>query len=153
MSNVICPVSSERIANQQVRRIASLVFLFGIFALVFAQNRVFVGMISLILAVDFSIRAFTSLPISPLVFLSKNVLKFSIFGNDNTTSDRAPKRFAAGLGFVFSLGMGSSAAFGFPILTVALSGALTVCALLEAAFSVCLGCYVFVVLKKVFPNI
>ncbi|MFM2268462.1 MAG: hypothetical protein RL757_1903 [Bacteroidota bacterium] len=153
MSNVICPISTERVSNQQVRRVASLVFVFGILNLFLTPYRLLLVLNGLFLAIDFSIRSFTSLPNSPLSLLANQLKKSLPFRNDAQFSDRAPKRFAAGLGFVFSIGISAASFWGFESVSFGLLLALSACAFLEAVFSVCLGCYVFVGLKKIFPNL
>ena len=54
-----------------------------------------------------------------------------------------PKRFAAGLGLLFSLGIAACLHLHYPAATYAIAGILILCAALEAAFNICLGCYVY----------
>ncbi|OJX37684.1 MAG: hypothetical protein BGO87_11495 [Flavobacteriia bacterium 40-80] len=92
------------------------------------------------LAVDFAIRAFSLYP-SPLALLSKSVVKplklepHPIFA--------PPKKFAAGIGFVFSLVI--TLLLYFKLITAAylVGGILIFCAVLESVFKICLGCYVY----------
>ena len=57
--------------------------------------------------------------------------------------DRAPKRFAAALGFVFSIFIASTFFFGLVLSSKVITITLLVCAMLEAFLGVCVGCYVY----------
>lgn len=59
-----------------------------------------------------------------------------------------PKRFAQGVGLVFSGGALVAWALGAPAVAIALIAGLVVAATLEAAFAVCLGCIVFARLMR-----
>jgi hypothetical protein len=54
-----------------------------------------------------------------------------------------PKRFAQGIGVVFSGGAAVAWLAGVPVVSYALIGGLLVAATLEAAFAFCLGCVVY----------
>lgn len=60
-----------------------------------------------------------------------------------------PKRFAQGVGLVFSGGALLSVAFGATTLAIVLIAGLVVAATLESVFAVCLGCLAFAQLMKV----
>lgn len=106
--------------------------------------------LALLLTLDFALRAFTRFP-SLLSLIAKtvaNLLKLKakpIFA--------PPKRFAALIGFLFSAGI---SAFLFSnLLTGAFiaGGILAFCAMLEALFNVCLGCYVYNWVVAPFVNV
>jgi|SRR5690606_30364259 len=96
--------------------------------------------LGVLLAVDFFVRAFTRLP-SPLAVPVRaslrrlNIQPKPIFA--------PPKRFAAGLGFFFSLATVGLLAGGYPLAAGLVGALLIVCAVLESVFGVCLGCYVY----------
>src|SRR3954452_961889 len=54
-----------------------------------------------------------------------------------------PKRFAQGVGLVFSGGALVAVAVGLPTLAIVLIAGLVVAATLESVFAICLGCMVF----------
>lgn len=60
-----------------------------------------------------------------------------------------PKRFAQGVGLVFSGGALAATALGAPTLAVVLIAGLVVAASLESVFAFCLGCTMFSVLMRV----
>lgn len=93
-----------------------------------------------LLILDFALRAFTRQP-SPLALVAKKTVLQAGLGPRPIFA--APKKFAATLGFLFSLTAcilllfhQNSAAF----ITISI---LIVCAILESAFKICLGCYVY----------
>lgn len=96
--------------------------------------------LSLFLTLDFAIRAFTVLP-SPLAAFSKKIAEAS---NLNPKPIFAPpKRFAATLGFIFSLTITVLIFIQLTFAAYIVGGILIVCALLESVFKICLGCYVY----------
>jgi hypothetical protein len=96
--------------------------------------------LALFLAVDFAIRAFTYFP-TPL----KTIAKFltTQFKLEPKPVFAAPKKFAAGVGFLFSLSI--FILFHFQLNTAAfvVGGILLFCAVLESFFKICVGCYVY----------
>lgn len=94
----------------------------------------------LLLTADFSLRGFTHWP-SPLAALAHFIAR--LIKLKSKLIFAAPKKFAAGLGFIFSFFL---AVFLFAKLIVVayiIGGILLLFALLEATFSVCVGCYIF----------
>jgi len=95
---------------------------------------------ALLLAVDFAIRAFTS-RVSPLAAVSK-----AITGAAGIQPQRifaAPKKFAAGIGFAFGLAVSLALYFQLNTAAYIIGGILVFCAILESAFKICPGCYVY----------
>lgn len=141
ITQVSCPVSAERIAENVVRKTALQVFLLSIIW-IWLPN----VLIPLFLMFDFAIRSFTSLNISIIGNIAKWINNRFPSVEDKLT-DRAPKRFAAGVGFVLTtfivivsfLGYQKSALSAFLILTI--------CAALEGFLGICIGCYVYSLLR------
>lgn len=92
------------------------------------------------LVIDFAIRAFTHLP-SPLAFIAKAIFRAS--GLKSKPVFAPPKKFAAALGFTFSLTISVLLLLNLVNTAYAVGSILVFCAFLEAAFNVCLGCYVY----------
>lgn len=118
-----------------VRIIAGLVLVIATLGLAL-QSRV----LFLLLTLDFALRAFTYQP-TPLAAAAKLIARslqlspYPIFA--------APKRFAAGLGFGFSLLLLILFSFNLDTIAYVAGSLLLLCALLEAAFRICVGCYLF----------
>ncbi|WP_293303887.1 DUF4395 domain-containing protein [Pedobacter sp. UBA5917] len=131
-----CPVSAERVNENIVRIIAFMVALLAIASMIFSNYWAIVFLIF-----DFALRAFTTGRWSLLKFIAikiSNGLSLS-----PKMKDLAPKKFAATLGFVFCLLITASFLFDFYTLTLILTSIMTVFALLESLFSVCVGCHIY----------
>ena len=134
--HVICPVSSDSI-NENAARINAF-FTVAIVGLALYLNNYF---ISLILGFDFSLRTFSSGLYSPLRFMAKQLTSLLRLGMKPINA--RPKRFAAGVGMVFSLLIAS-----FQILDLSLYANIAAVffiffALLEGGLGFCMGCYIY----------
>lgn len=138
MSNkaIVCPVSGEKI-NESVARIAAFfVIIITIVALAFK-----LPVLLLALAADFALRAFTTGAYSPVKYASKQLFKLSWLSSK--TGDAAPKKFAAGIGFVFSLAIAMLLFAHYYVAANLLATALLFCAALEAFAGYCVGCVIY----------
>jgi hypothetical protein len=128
-------VSKLYVDEQVVRLIAAQVAIIAGLSLAF--NWIFP---IFLLAADFGLRAFTLQP-SPLAAVARiiaDLLKLKtkpIFA--------APKKFAAAVGFVFSLAISVLLILKLETAAYIVGGILVLFALLEAVFNVCVGCYVY----------
>jgi len=93
------------------------------------------------LAADFFVKAALGLRTSPLCRVSRAVV--TALRLTPQLEDEAPKRFASGIGFVFSLGSVIAFYAGAPAIAMSLLGVFAFCAILEAAAGVCIGCKVY----------
>ncbi len=136
MKQIICPVSNEKV-NENVVRLTALwiVLILGVFLLI--QSPV----IPFLLAIDFYIRAFTRLKSSPLSWVSKQLVK--IIPLEKNLIDKAPKIFAARIGFVFSVAILLFSLFSLTVLTITTTFVLVLFAFLECGLNFCAGCWVY----------
>ena len=136
-----CPVSDVKVNEKVVRTIALLVVIVSVTA---AYHRFYT--LSFLLAIDFALRAFTSGEQSVLriiaVFISSSLRLKS------KPVDGAPKKFAASLGFIFSLSAGVLQLYDLYTVANIVIALLVFCALLEGLLSVCIGCIVYNWLHK-----
>lgn len=134
-----CPVDGVKVNENKVRTVAFLVLLTALAYLLTDFWPLF-----LFLLVDFGLRAFNYGQLSPLAWLSDRLVKALHFPVQ--LIDQAPKRFAAGVGMVFSIliltlqGAGISAFWVVVVLAVFAS--------LESLAGFCAGCYVYTFLKR-----
>ena len=141
MKQLICPISKDRI-NEQITRInASLGILLIVFGFAFNLPLLFI-----FLLVDFFIRAFTKITFSPISYISNsiaNTLKLK-----EKTIDKAPKIFAARLGFLIILVTTMLYIFNFYTASLVVAGVFIFFATLEFALAICVGCilYTYVIL-------
>lgn len=127
--------SSNHVNEKVVRLIAAQVILLTLITLLTGWT-----WLALFLAADFALRAFTRVP-SPLAAIAKGLTK--TFGLTPRPIFASPKRFAAALGFIFSLGITVFLYLHYPVAANVIGGVLIACAILEAVFNICLGCYVY----------
>ena len=139
--NLVCPVSPLRVNENVVRIVAALVVLLT--ASYLLTSSIYPV---LLLLIDFYIRAFTQLRYSPLSWLG-NQIRVGL-GLQEILIDKAPKIFAARVGFLFSLAI-LLLAYLHPPSSIVVAILLIVFALLESVLNLCVGCLVYTYL--VFP--
>lgn len=147
ITELICPVSPERVDENRVRVTAlGVVATMGAFFI--TGNAVFPAL----LVVDFFIRAFTRLQYSPLSYLAHLLVK--LMGTQPVLIDKAPKVFAARVGFLFTSVTTVGALLGWPLLAYISGSVLVLFAFLECGLNFCMGCwvYTFVVYPRVRNN-
>lgn len=91
--------------------------------------------------IDFFIRTFTPLKYSPLSALASSVAK--LFRLPVIKIPKAPKIFAARLGFVFTLVIATLHYSSMNVSSRILAMVLIVFALLEAVMNICVGCQIY----------
>ncbi len=141
MKNLVCPVSKERI-NERVTRITALFTILLIIAgLVFNSVLFFIFLLA-----DFFIRAFTPLKYSPVSYVSARVA--DTLNLSKNSIDKAPKIFAARLGFIMTLVITILYLFNLSLAAMIVSGILLFFSTLEFTLGICVGCiiYTYVVL-------
>lgn len=136
MKNLVCPISDQRV-NEQVTRINALLTIV-VLVLAFVLNSV---LLLAFLMADFFIRAFTEMKYSPISFTShsvRNALSLSV-----KMIDKAPKIFAARLGFLMSTIIAVLYILNYTVASAAIAGILIFFATLEFAFGICVGCLIY----------
>ena len=140
-----CPISTERVDEHVVRSTAAFVVLVAATALLLPSHLA-TGLLLLALALDFIARGFGGGAYSPLGFLARTTVRLLTLSPGPT--DAAPKRFAARIGVVFSLGAAVSFLLGATVAGLVFAAILLVAAFLEAAFALCIGCKVYALLPE-----
>lgn len=136
MKNLVCPISDQRV-NEQVTRINALLTVLVV-VLAFVLNTVW--LLAFLMA-DFFIRAFTEIKFSPISFTShsvRNALSLSV-----KMIDKAPKIFAARLGFLMSTVIAVFFILQLTTAAVVVASVLIFFATLEFAFGICVGCLMY----------
>ena len=144
-SNIECPVDFVPINENQARLTAFQ-------TLVWVIVWIFTGFVVIpaCLAIDFLLRAANLGKFSPLNIISGFLVRrLSI---PNRPVDRAPKRFAAWVGFLFLTGILVLSLLRLDLAAGIVAGVLLVFASLEAFVRFCAGCYVYTFLKRIFPG-
>ncbi len=141
MKNLVCPISSERIAEHTCRLNALFVMIFLI-AYSISGNLI----IPMFLLLDFFSRSFLNGKYSLLAYFSKRISFF--FQLKSKLVDKAPKVFAARLGFLFSIILFILALTNFTVATFVVSLLFGFCAFLEFMFSFCVGCVIYTYINE-----
>jgi len=136
MNNLICPVSPLRVEANTVRLTALLISAF-IVGYLMTQNILFITFI----CIDFAVRAFTDLKFSPLSWAANSTRR--TLKLPDTKIDKAPKIFAARVGFIFSLAVIMLYFLELSNTAVAVSLVLLFFAMLESFLNFCFGCVVY----------
>ncbi|WP_372774103.1 DUF4395 domain-containing protein [Mangrovibacterium sp.] len=139
MKNIFCPISTERI-NEQVPRITALLVMLMVIV-GFALQSV---MVFTFLLADFGIRAFTKMKFSPLSCAAYWVTR--VFNLPEKKIDKAPKIFAARMGFAMMLAIISLFVFDLYTASKVVAGILVFFAGLEFAIAFCAGCTIYTLL-------
>lgn len=145
IGTIVCPVSNETANENIVRSIAFYTVIASALSLYLNSFA-----ISFILAIDFFLRAFTNGNLSWLKHIAKQTV--TLLKLPAKSIRLAPKKFAASLGFVFSLVLGTCQVFQLHTISLTVGGLLIACAVLESTFSICIGCYVYTFLLKFQKN-
>lgn len=141
--NLDCPIDGVQVNENKIRLIAGFVLLTALLYLLTGW-----GWLLVLLVIDFGLRVFKLPKFSPLGKAADFVvgqLRLPFKG-----TDQAPKRFAAGIGLIFSITI--LLLHGLGINTFLLTSTLIVFALLESFAGFCAGCYVYTFLKPFLPT-
>jgi len=141
-TSISCPISAERVNENVIRVIASIVIIISIITIL---NEWF--WLAYILSIDFLLRAIGYKKYSLLALIANQIV--SIAKLKEIKTDAAPKKFAAGVGFIFTSLIGSLLLFELSVGAIILTGILLFCAILESAFNYCMGCYVYSLIQKI----
>jgi len=136
MKNLVCPISDQRV-NEQVTRFNAM-FTIGTIVLAFVFNSVF---LFVFLMADFFIRAFTEIKFSPFNYAShylSNAFNFPV-----RMIDKAPKIFAARLGFLMTATIAGLYIFGMKLASIIVASMLIFFASLEFLLAICVGCMIY----------
>jgi len=98
-------------------------------------------------AVVFAVGAATGVHNSPYGWLFRTVVRPRL-GPPRVTEDAAPPRFAQGVGLAFALVGVAGYAAGVPWLGMTAAACALAAAFLNAAFAYCLGCEMYLLLRR-----
>ena len=101
-------------------------------------------------AAAFGIGAFLGLKYAPYGLIYRALVRPRL-GPPKEMEDEAPPRFAQGVGFAFSVIGIVGYATGLTVLGIAAVALALVAAFLNAAFGLCLGCEMYVMIRRVWP--
>ena len=102
-------------------------------------------------AVVFAIGAFAGVRRSPYALVFAKAIRPRL-GPPSHTEAPQPPRFAQAVGLVFALVGVAGLALGLSLLGLLATGLALVAAFLNAAFGLCLGCEMYLLIRRKFPN-
>lgn len=137
-----CPVIFKKVDQNVVRVMAGLVSAIGVIFIISQQL-----LLLTLLLYDFLVRALGYKNASPLFHLAKFIAK--ALGLKKEEIDAGPKEFALKMGFVFVLISFIMFVSGEAVAAALVVGVLAICAFLEVAFNYCIGCQIYMILKKI----
>jgi hypothetical protein len=135
MKPLVCPISPLQI-SRNVTRVTGLFMAVMIAFYAYTGNIYFV----MVIALDYSIRAFTPLPYSPFSWMAHRLVAAIKLPMHH--QDKAPKIFAARVGFLFALATVALHSF-YPAAGLVVGLTLMGFALLESLLDFCVGCLVY----------
>lgn len=127
----------DPVNETSARVVAAGVVLQAVVFLVFRE-----GWLLVPLVYGFAARVLTGPTLSPLGQFSTRVVTPRL-SMEHKLVPGPPKRFAQGIGLVFSGGAGAAWLLGAPVAAYLLIGFLVVAATLESVFALCLGCIAY----------
>jgi hypothetical protein len=136
-----CPVNFKKVDQNAVRVMAGLVCAIGVIFIISPQLWPLV-----LLLYDFLVRSLGYKKASPLFYLAKFIAKALNLKKEEI--DAGPKEFALKMGFVFVLVSFMMFLLGEAVVAVLVVAVLAICAFLETAFNYCIGCQIYVLLKR-----
>ncbi len=141
-NNIICPVDFVTVNEYKIRVIAFLVFILSIAFLITGY-----WIIAVFMCIDFFLRAFVNGKLSILSYTANYILTKTALGNKPV--DRAPKKFAAQMGFVLTLLISITGYTHYNY--IAFIGAITliIFSSLESLIGFCAGCYIYHFYQKI----
>jgi hypothetical protein len=124
-----------RVNENVVRLVAGFVLTFAIATIATGW-----AILSIYLSIDFFLRAFTNIK-PPFALAAQQLAK--TLNLEVKPIYAAPKKFAAAIGFVFSVAISALLLSGFVGTAKVVTGVLVLFATLESVFAICAGCYVY----------
>ena len=136
MKNLICPISDEKIDEQVTRLNALFVILFVVAGILFDSV-----WFMLFITIDFFLRAFSFSKFSPVRCASVALAKLLML--PKKPIDKAPKIFAARLGFLMAFVISILFLLQLPSSALVFASILIFFATLEMVFKICIGCHIY----------
>jgi|AntAceMinimDraft_4_1070372.scaffolds.fasta_scaffold33100_4 hypothetical protein len=136
ITTLVCPISKEKI-DSYLSRITVFFNVLLMLIFIITLNPVFV----IVVVVDYFIRAFLSIRLSPVRFFAKFIR--TLIGLKPKYINLAPKIFAARLGFIFSFSALIAFATGYSFISIIIAAFLMTLSTLDSVFDFCLGCLVY----------
>lgn len=137
-----CPINYIKVDQNTLRILSFLVFIIGILFITYQSVTLL-----LLMLYDFSMRVFGYSKISFLFQISSFFAKLAGFKNNDV--DGGAKLFASKVALLFVVSTMIAFFSGFTFTALVIMALLVGCAFLEAAFGYCVGCQIYMLLKRI----
>ena len=144
MSNS-CPINFEKV-DENVSRISALFVSSLVVAYLFTTN----AYVLVFLSLDFIVKLFLQKGLSPINALGVFVKK--IFDIKNKLVDGGAKRLAGFFGLFFVLLLSLTHVFNSWNASLIVAVVFLSCSLFDAFFNFCVGCQIYHMIRKIYPN-
>lgn len=136
LSNVVCPVSSEKV-DSYVSRLTVFLQVIVLAYFIFTLQPIPLYLVT----IDCGLRALGKNNYSVLCILASLIIK--AIGITPKMTEKAPKVFASRLGFLCGLAGSIFITFQMSTTSIAIIGLWTVLAVLDSVFDFCVGCLIY----------
>ena len=140
-----CPINFQTYDNT-LSRISSLSIAVLVITYLYTME---VGIVFFVL-LDLFVRVFVDKRFSPVYYISLSIKR--AFGLDSVMKDSASKRLATYFGMLFTLLMILFHFLHYQEALFVVAGIYVFCLLLDSFFDFCLGCRIYYIIKKFYPN-
>ncbi|MEA3371269.1 MAG: DUF4395 domain-containing protein [Campylobacterota bacterium] len=140
-----CPLNFERV-DSNVSRLSAL-FVASLVIIYLADPNIY---ILLFLALDFSVKLFCKKELSAIHMLSSSIKKVLRFQDKFT--DGGAKRLAGMFGLLFVVLLIATHFLNAWIASFIVAAIFLACSLLDVFFNYCIGCKVYFIIKRFYPN-
>lgn len=144
MSNA-CPLNFKKV-DSNISRFSALIVASSVLTYLFTLN-VF---ILFFLAIDFVLKLFLNPGMSPISIFSEFFK--NIFNIKENYVDGGSKRLASFFGLFFILLLSFAHFFNVWEVSLTIATIFLACSLLDVFFDYCIGCKVYFIIKKIYPN-
>ncbi len=140
-----CPLNFVQV-DSNASRISSLIVATLVFAYLFTS----LTFILYFLVFDFSLKLFLNKKYSLISILALYLRK--LFTMKEKLTDGGAKRLAGIFGLIFVLLLLITDLLALKALSFLVAGIFLLCSLLDLIFNYCLGCKIYYIIKKIYPN-
>jgi len=140
-----CPLNFERV-DSNVSRVSAL-FVASLVTLYLLSSNIY---ILIFLLLDFIIKLFINKKLSPIVMLSYSIKV--MFRMKDKFSDGGAKRLAGMFGLLFVFLLIVTHFLNVWIGSLAVASIFLLCSLLDVFFDYCIGCKIYFIIKRIYPN-
>jgi len=135
-TNIICPISSEKV-DSHVSRITVFINDALMIAFLFSLQPILIYIVT----IDYGIRSMGYNQYSPICFIASFLVR--LIGIQPKMTNKAPKIFASRLGFICATLGSLFVTINMPMASILIIGLFVVLATLDSVFDLCVGCMIY----------